>query len=91
MERKYMPDDKVQYTGGKFSAELAGQLGWVIAPIQGSPNQYVVEFAGDDYRMHASFLAPATDLVKKEDKSGAEKIAGVEIRRNRRRAAENEE
>lgn len=89
MERKYMPDDKVQYVGARFGKELAGQMGWVISPIVGEPDQYVVEFSGEDYRMHSRLLAPYKEMPKKDDKGG-EKIAGVEIRRNRRRASEEE-
>lgn len=86
MEHKYMPDDKVAYTGSKFAKDIGGAQGWVICEVRNDPGLYVVEFGMDSYLIRSNLLADFK-APPKEEKGQAH---GVEIRHNRRRATEEE-
>lgn len=88
MQKKYMPDDKVQYAGSRFGKELAGAQGWVICEVRNDPGLYVVEFGSDSYLLRDTVLAPFQASPK--DLKAQNEIHGIEIRRNRRRATEEE-
>lgn len=88
MQKKYMPDDKVQYVGSRFAKELAGGQGWVISDVRNDPGLYVVEFGSDSYLLRDTVLAPFQASPK--DLKNQNEVHGVEIRRNRRRANEEE-
>lgn len=86
MEHKYMPDDKVAYTGSKFAKEIGSAQGWVICEVRNDPGLYVVEFGMDSYLIRGGLLAEFK-ATPKDDKN---QVHGIEIRRNRRRASEDE-
>lgn len=88
MQKKYMPDDKVQYVGSKFAKELAGGQGWIISDVRNDPGLYVVEFGSDSYLLRDTVLAPFRAQPK--DAKSANEVHSIEIRRNRRRASEEE-
>lgn len=89
MQNKYMPDDKVSYTGSKFK-DIAGAQGWVITEVRNDPGLYVVEFGGDSYLIRSHLLTTFRASSTKEEKNSSE-VHGIEIRRNRKRTAEDEE
>lgn len=89
MQNKYMPDDKVSYTGSKFK-DIAGSQGWVITEVRNDPGLYVVEFGGDSYLIRNTLLTPFSGAPGKGEKNPNE-VHGIEIRRNRKRTAEDEE
>lgn len=85
-----MPDDKVSYVGSKFAKDLGDSQGWIINEVVNDPGLYVVEFGGDSYLIRWNLLMPFRASSGKNEKNSNE-VHGVEIRRNRRRSAEDEE
>lgn len=62
----YMAGDKVRYVGNNAKHNLSGKIGEVVAPIQGEPNGFVVDFGDDTYVIDARnlvrhYFAPGTE------------------------------
>jgi hypothetical protein len=55
----YMPGDKVNYVGQKFSQELRTKLGVVVSKVQGEPYGVVVDFGENSYIVNINSLKRA--------------------------------
>jgi hypothetical protein len=75
-------DDKVTYVGSRWSKELGGKMGWIVAPVINERNKYVVEFGDESYVMPEGSLAPF--------KATAAKETGPEIRQFRKRLSDED-
>jgi len=64
---KHMVFDKVVYTGSKFTTELRGKIGVVVARVANSDDSYVVEFGDHGYVIHEQFIDRARTLTKDDD------------------------
>lgn len=75
-------DDKVTYVGNRFSKELGGKMGWIIAPVNNEDHKYVVEFGDDAYVVNESSLT--------HFKATSIKESGPEIRQFRKRMSDDD-
>ena len=62
-------DDRVVYTGRKYSKDLAGKIGFVVAPIGNQPGGWVIDFPEHSYVMSENVLEKYRPV---KDESGPE-------------------
>jgi hypothetical protein len=78
----YNRDDRVVYAGRKFTGELSGQVGFIVAPVDKDPGVWVVDFSGDSYVISENFLNKYKPSAKDE--------GAPEVHTRRRRKHEDE-
>lgn len=90
--------DKVSYKGSKFSRELHGHLGIVLARIEKTQNGVVVDFGDDAYVMdevHSLVPFQGQERAPKDkgskEKLSKQKLGAIEVSPRRRIVDQEEE